>query len=109
MISGVSFGSTFRITLTGPGMRKSKKTRLKAFADKYPNVKYPNGNKGAVRISVPPEQDAEIMEGLRDLHVKRYQTFPAHNLPKEAIDKYVLRRLKNKGSVGKQNKKKTAL
>ena len=45
MISGVSFGSTFRITLTGPGMRKSKKTRLKAFADKYPNVKYPNGNK----------------------------------------------------------------
>ena len=82
----ISFTSTYRIPLTELGMTASKRESLKKMASKYQNVLYPNGNTGAVRVSIRKRLDDGFEKKLKEIGVKVYQKFDRHNIPKSEFE-----------------------
>jgi hypothetical protein len=81
-MQGISFGSTYRIPLTQPGMGTAKKDLLKKIASQYQNVLYPSGNSGNVRVSIRKRLDNRFEQEIRQVGIKTYQKFDRHNVPK---------------------------
>ena len=82
----LSFGSTYRIPLTQPGVGSAKKEALKYMVSKYQNVLYPSGNTGNVRASIRKRLDSKFEQKLRQLGFKVYQKFDRHNVPKSKFE-----------------------
>lgn len=84
----ISFGSTYRIPISQPGIGKGQKDNrvLHKFVLTFPNGLAPNGKAGWCRVSVPEEQDAIIESGLKKIGYKIWQKFNLHNLNKSKID-----------------------
>ena len=85
-MSDITFGSSYRIPLTQPGVGSAKKDALKYMASKYQNVLYPSGNVGYVRVSIRKKLDAKFEQKLRQLGFKIYQKFDRHNVPKSNFE-----------------------
>ena len=107
-MNNISFASTYRVPLVSPGINKAKRGRLKVFAGTCQNSLFPNGQEGAVRISVNEKEDAFVENKIRQLGFKNYQKFNLHNLAPNTMDTAIKEAL-NKGEYsqfGKQRKGK---
>ena len=107
-MNDISFTSTYRIPLVSPGINKPKREKLKEFAETCENFLFPNGQQGAVRISVDEKEDAFVEKKIRQLGFKIYQKFDLHNLVPDTMDTAIKKAL-DKGEYtqfGKQIKGK---
>ena len=55
----ISFGSTYRVPITQPGVNNAKKARLRELADEY-NGLIGSSKTSALRVSLPNKLDAEF-------------------------------------------------
>ena len=107
----ISFGSTYRVPITQPGVNNAKKERLRELASEY-NGLIGSSKTSALRVSLPNELDKEFEDKLKKIGYKQYQKFDAENLPKEKIDEYIKKALnqfdysqKGKQKAGKPREK----
>jgi len=85
-MSDISFTSTYRVPLVSPGINQAKRGKLKEFAGTCQNSLFPNGQQGAVRISVDKSEDASVENKIRQLGFRIYQKFDLHNLSPDTMD-----------------------
>ena len=107
-MNDISFKSTYRVELVNPGINKAKREKLKAFAKTCQNSLFPNGQQGAVRISVNKDQDSFVENKIKQIGFKIYQKFNLHNLAPNTMD-IAIKEALNKGEYtqfGKQVKGK---
>lgn len=104
----ISFGSTYRVPITQPGVNNAKKERLRALADEYKGL-IGNSKTSALRVSLPNKLDAEFEGKLKQIGYKQYQKYDAENLPLDKIDTYIIncQRDGDYSQKGKQKKGKT--
>ena len=107
-IMNISFGSTYRVPITQPGVNNAKKVRLRQLADEY-NGLIGSSKTSALRVSLPNKLDAEFEGKLKKIGYKQYQKFDAENLPLDKIDTYIIncQRDGDYSQKGKQKKGKT--
>ena len=101
----VSFGSTYRIEITQPGVNKAKKERLRALTTKYEGL-ISSGDTGTARVSILNSQDDAFEKDLKDIGYKQYQKFDAENLPQTEIDRYIKSKLDTRDYTQKGKQKK---
>jgi hypothetical protein len=109
--TNTSFTSTYRIPLVEQGVSKAMRKNLKNLVstnETYKNFLYPNGNNGAVRVSIPAELDATFERELKQIGFKVYQKFSEHDVPVDEMDKYIKVNLdlRNYKQYGKQMKRR---
>ena len=99
----ISFGSTYRIEITQPGVNKSKKARLRDLIKSNGGL-IGSSNTGAARISISNEDDDMFEKSLKSIGYKQYQKFEAENLDKNETDAYIKSKLDSRDyiQVGKQ-------
>ena len=104
----ISFGSTYRVPITQPGVNNAKKERLRQLADEY-NALIGNSKTSALRVSLPNKLDAEFEGKLKQIGYRQYQKYDAENLEAHEIDTYIIccQREKDYTQKGKQKKAKS--
>lgn len=88
-ISEVSFGSTYRIPITQPGINKPKKAALRKFIKQFQNYLIPSSDTGYIRLSVRKRLDERVEAGLKSMGFSSYQKFDRHNIHKKNIDQFI--------------------
>ncbi len=104
----ISFGSTFRIPISQPGVNSAKKERLKQFIASYENGLIGNSKTGYARVSILDSEDAEFVRRLKQVGYKIFQKFDGENIPKNEIDSFIKTRL-NAGDFSQTGKNKKPL
>ena len=106
MIDNISFGSTFRIPVSQPGINAAKKAKLRTLIESYPNGLIGKNKTGNARVSMPNSEDATFIQKLKTIGYKVFQKFEAEDVPKRDIDKYIKRALDNRDyhQLGKNRK-----
>lgn len=90
-MNNISFGSTYRIPLTGQGLTRAPRSELKEMVKQYQNHLLPNNNNGHVRVSIKKKFDKVFEQSLELLGYKKYQKFEKHNVPKSIYKDNVTR------------------
>lgn len=103
-VMNISFGSTYRVPISQPGVNNAKKERLKTLTQLYDGL-ISSSKTGAARFSLPNELDAKFEQDLKSIGYKQYQKFDAENLPKDKIDAYIKKAL-NKFDYTQKGKQK---
>lgn len=88
----ISFGSTYRVAITQPGVNNAKKERLRELARQYDGL-ISSSKTGTLRVSLPNKLDERFEKDLKSIGYKQYQKFDAENLPKDKIDEYIKKAL----------------
>ena len=81
----VSFGSTYRIQISQPGVNKAKKQRLRELTSEYGGL-ISSSNTGTARVSIYNTEDALFENKLRGIGYTEFQKFGYENLPSSEID-----------------------
>jgi len=104
----ISFGSTYRIPITQPGVNNSKKERLRDLTEEY-NGLISSSKTGAARVSIWDREDAEFEKRLKSIGYRQFQKFEGENIPNSQLDAYIKKLLDNRDyrQAGKQMKAKT--
>ena len=84
----ISFGSTYRIPITQPGVNNAKKEKLRTLTQQYGGL-ISSSKTGAARVSLPDRLDEKFEKDLKNIGYKQYQKFPAENLSNDEIDLYI--------------------
>lgn len=84
----ISFGSTYRVPITQPGVNNAKKEKLRQLAQEYDGL-ISSSKTGALRVSLPNELDGKFEQELKNIGYKQYQKFDGENIPADKIDKYI--------------------
>ena len=92
-MSDISFGSTYRISITQAGVNSAKKAKLKELIESYPNGLIGKSKTGHARVSVPDSEDAKFVGKLKALGFKVFQKFEGENISKENLDTLLKRNL----------------
>ncbi len=107
----ISFGSTYRVPITQPGVNNAKKDKLRTLTQQYGGL-ISSSKTGAARVSLPNELDEKFEQDLKNIGYRQYQKFDAESLPKAEIDGYIKKALskfdydqKGKQKQGKPKKK----
>ena len=104
-IMNISFGSTYRVPITQPGVNNAKKERLRELADEY-NGLIGSSKTSALRVSLPNKLDSEFESKLKKIGYKQYQKYDAENLEAHEIDTYIICCQRDKDYVQKGKQKK---
>ncbi len=94
-MKNISFGSTFRIPISQPGVNTAKKEHLKELVESYENGLIGNSKTGYARVSIPDSDDADFVRRLKLVGYKIFQKFDGENLPKNQIDAFIKEKLNN--------------
>ncbi len=103
----ISFGSTYRIPITQPGVNNSKKERLRDLTDEY-NGLISSSKTGTARVSIDNDDDAEFEKRLKSIGYRQFQKFEGENIPHSQLDAYIKKLLdaREYQQAGKQMKAK---
>mgnify|MGYP001042297234 CR=1 FL=1 len=106
-MSDISFGSTYRISITQAGVNSAKKAKLKELIESYPNGLIGKSKTGHARVSVPDSEDAKFVGKLKALGFKVFQKFEGENISKENLDTFIKEKLDSRdfSQKGKQYKR----
>ena len=110
MINKISFGSTYQIGLTEPGINPAKKERIKEYIkNNYENYLIPSSNSGSVKVSMDETLDAKFEQTIKTMGFKVFKKFPFHNVKSSDIPDVIAAAILdyNYQQFGKQKVKKT--
>lgn len=100
-MSQISFGSTYRIPVTQPGVNNAKKEKLRIFVESYENGIVGKSKTGYARVSVPDSMDEKFVSKLKSIGYKVFQKFEGNNISKENLDAYIKERLDSRNYIQK--------